>query len=73
MFYKYLVWYPERNCSGGRYLMTRGKRPVAGIAEAKRMATAWGFTLFEIGMEVRIMVQNAYEYIDITIFHMNTM
>jgi hypothetical protein len=42
MFYKYLAWYPERNCSGGRYLMTRGRRPVAAIAEAKRMATAWG-------------------------------
>ena len=31
--------------------MTRGIRPVAGIAEAKRMATAWGFALIEISME----------------------
>jgi hypothetical protein len=30
--------------------MTRGIRPVAGIAEAKRMATVWGCTLIEIGM-----------------------
>jgi len=30
--------------------MTRGIRPVAGIAEAKRMATAWGCILIEIGM-----------------------
>jgi hypothetical protein len=34
--------------------MTRGIRPVAGIAEAKRMATAWGFTLIEIGMEAQM-------------------
>ena len=31
--------------------MVRGIRPVAGIAEAKRMAAAWGFTLIEIGTE----------------------
>ena len=34
--------------------MTRGIRPVAGIAEAKRMATVWGFALIEIGMEARM-------------------
>ena len=54
MSYGYLVWYPERNCSEGGYLMTRGVRPVAGIAEAMRMATAWGFTLIEIGMEAQV-------------------
>ncbi len=51
---EYPVWYPERNCSEGGYLMTRGIRPVAGIAEAKRRATAWGFTLIEIGMEAQV-------------------
>ena len=30
--------------------MARGIRPVAGIAEAKRMAAAWGFSLIEISM-----------------------
>ena len=30
--------------------MTRGIRPVAGIADAKRMAAAWGFSLIEISM-----------------------
>lgn len=34
--------------------MTRGLRPVVAIGEAKRMATAWGFTLIEIRMEVTI-------------------
>lgn len=34
--------------------MTRGIRPVAGIAEAKRLATAWGCALIEIGMEAQM-------------------
>jgi len=34
--------------------MTRGIRPVAGIAEAKRRATVWGCTLIEIGMEAQV-------------------
>ncbi len=45
---------PKGIVPGGRYLMTRGVRPVAGIAEAKRRATAWGFTLIEIGMEAQV-------------------
>lgn len=32
--------------------MTRGLRPVVAIGEAKRIATAWGFSLIEISMEV---------------------
>ena len=32
--------------------MARGLRPVVAIGEAKRMATAWGFILIEIRMEV---------------------
>jgi hypothetical protein len=32
--------------------MTRGLRPVVAIGEAKRIATAWGFMLIEISMEV---------------------
>jgi hypothetical protein len=62
MFYGYPFWYPERNCSGGRYLMTRGIRPVAGIAEAKRQATAWGCTLIEIGMEERVPFDFGIQY-----------
>jgi hypothetical protein len=31
--------------------MTRGVRPIAGIGEAKRRATAWGFRLVEVVME----------------------
>ncbi len=34
--------------------MTRGIRPVAGIAEAKRRATMWGCTLIEIVMEAQL-------------------
>jgi hypothetical protein len=62
MFYKYPVRYPERNCSGGRYQMTRGIRPVAGIAEAKRLATAWGCTLVEIGMEAQVPFDFGIQY-----------
>lgn len=32
--------------------MARGLRPIVAIGEAKRMATAWGFILIEIRMEV---------------------
>jgi hypothetical protein len=32
--------------------MTRGLRPIVAIGEAKRIATAWGFMLIEISMEV---------------------
>ena len=36
--------------------MTRGVRPVAAIGEAKRMATAWGFMVIELGMEAETPV-----------------
>ena len=42
--------------------MTRGIRPVAGIAEAKRRATAWGFTLIEIGMEAQVPFDFGIQY-----------
>ena len=34
--------------------MTRGIRPVAGVAEAKCQAIAWGYTLIEIGMDAEV-------------------
>jgi len=42
--------------------MTRGVRPVAGIRDAKRRATAWGFAVIELVMEAKAPFDFAVHY-----------